>query len=85
VPATATAVRRTRPGLYGTIAAISIVSAPITFGFFLVAGVLAVFLGAAVGACSRPGTRQDRAVVAVCSGLALLVGPAAYLALALIT
>jgi hypothetical protein len=76
-------VRRTRPLLYGTITLVSLLTVPITFGFFLWIGVLVVAIAATIGALTHAGPRQDRAVVAVCCGLALLTGPAVYLLLAL--
>ncbi|GMU78608.1 MAG: hypothetical protein AMXMBFR46_14030 [Acidimicrobiia bacterium] len=85
VQAATIAVRRTRPALCGTIAVVSVLCSPIVPGGLLFLGVLVVLVGCVVGALSRPGSRQDRAVVAVCSGLALLVGPASYLLLAVAT
>jgi hypothetical protein len=84
-PAPAVAVRRTRPVLYGAIAAASVLTSPLTAVWFGMLGILVVLVAAVIGACSRSGPRQDRAVVAVCCGLALMAGLALFLGLALFT
>lgn len=71
--------------LYGAVAALSLLATPFLFGFLLWGSLLTVGAAAGVGASVRSGPRQDRAVVAVCCGLALLTGPTAYLLLANVT
>jgi hypothetical protein len=77
------AVRRTRPVLYGSITLVSVLSSPIAFVWSLGLGLITVAVASTVGAASRAGAPQDRAVVALCCGLALLAGPTLYLGLAL--
>ena len=84
-PSTDVAVPRTRPALYVSLALASIATTIVLFSYLLVVGLGITLIGAIAGALSRPGARQDRAVVGVCCGLAVLTGPALYLLLAIAT
>ena len=84
-PSTDVAIRRTRPALYVSIALASIATTIVLFAYLLLLGLATTLIAAVVGAVSQPGARQDRAVVGVCCGLAVLTGPALYLLLAVAT
>jgi hypothetical protein len=66
------------------VAAVSVLSMPLTAIWFLLAGFL-VFLGAAIAAVVRPLRGPQLLSVGGSVGLGLLMGPTVYLGLALLT
>jgi hypothetical protein len=69
--------------IYAGLVGVSLVTVPVLLGFSLAGGFALAVGGAIAGALVRPGRTRDRAVVAVRSGLALLVGPALYVLVAI--
>ncbi len=74
--------RRARPLLYGGLVVASVATLPVLFAYSLLGGLALGIGGAAAGAAIHARPARDHAVTALGCGLALLVGPALYVLVA---